>query len=694
MNQRHDNNSRYLAAACHSLRLRLQGLAGEKSVTPEAIQEADAAIAAAVKTQPLPPLKHLSHCFNLSPLEEGILLLCIAMELDTQIPHLCAQAQGNARYPYPTFALGFRLFETGHWNAISRHSPLRYWQLIQIHPSGGQPLTQSLLTADERIVDYTFGSRQLDERLAALVFPLIPRAETEMQLGAIAHSQQAIATQIFQHLSQINATLPLPVIQLVGTDTTSKQRLAQHVATNCGRTLVGLQGELLPDKNSEFSPFMRLWEREEYLLPLALYLDTQNIAAGSNSLAVLRRFLSHSSGIVFLDSSDSHLSLNREIITFEVSKPTSMEQRHAWMSVLGDQAGDNPTLLTSQFQLNLSDIEQIATNALTQQKNQHKEEQKQQKTDPKKKQSKGKSKESPSESRPDSLASALTQHLWVACLKHTRPRLEALAQRLETKATWEQLVLPDAQVNLLQQIADQIRQRSRVYDDWGFRARLNRGLGVSTLFAGESGTGKTMAAEVIANDLQLNLYRIDLSAVVNKYIGETEKNLRRLFDAAEDGGAILFFDEADALFGKRSEVKDSHDRYANIGINYLLQRIESYQGLAILATNFKSSLDTAFLRRLRFIIDFPFPSKEYRQQMWQKAFPPEMPLGQIDAVHLSQLNLTGGTIHNIVINAAFIAAQQGVPVGMEQILAAARTEYNKLERPIYEADFRWHGNRS
>jgi SpoVK/Ycf46/Vps4 family AAA+-type ATPase len=226
---------------------------------------------------------------------------------------------------------------------------------------------------------------------------------------------------------------------------------------------------------------------------------------------------------------------------------------------------------------------------------------------------------------------------------------------------------------------------------------MNRGFGISALFAGVSGTGKTMAAEVIANELRLNLYRIDLSQVVNKYIGETEKNLRRLFDAAEDGGAILFFDEADALFGKRSEVKDSHDRYANIEINYLLQRMESYRGLAILATNLKSALDPAFLRRLRFVVNFQFPSAADRRRLWSKAFMqheaaqnlPRPPLGDLDYDRLATLNLTGGHIHNVALNAAFMAAASGTSVTMPLILDAARTEYRKLDRPINEAEFKW-----
>jgi SpoVK/Ycf46/Vps4 family AAA+-type ATPase len=285
----------------------------------------------------------------------------------------------------------------------------------------------------------------------------------------------------------------------------------------------------------------------------------------------------------------------------------------------------------------------------------------------------------------------LKDNLWKGCLALTRPRLDVLAQRIDARATWDDIVLPAAEENLLRQIADQVRNRSQVYDRWGFRKEMNRGLGISALFAGESGTGKTMAAEVIANDLGLSLYRIDLSAVVNKYIGETEKNLRRLFDAAEDGGAILFFDEADALFGRRSEVRDSHDRYANIEINYLLQRIESYRGLAILATNLKSALDSAFLRRLRFVVNFAFPGQTERKLIWQKVFPEETPLQALDYERLAGINLTGGSIHNIALSSAFLAASAGSQVTMPIVLAATRTEMRKLDRPINEADFVWSG---
>jgi SpoVK/Ycf46/Vps4 family AAA+-type ATPase len=277
--------------------------------------------------------------------------------------------------------------------------------------------------------------------------------------------------------------------------------------------------------------------------------------------------------------------------------------------------------------------------------------------------------------------------LWDACLARTRPRLDTLAERLDPKATWDDIVLQENIVMLLRQITNQVRQRGKVYEDWGFRKQVSRGLGMVTLFAGESGTGKTMAAEVIANDLRLNLYRIDLSAVISKYIGETEKNLRQLFDAAEDGGAILFFDEADALFGKRSQVKDSHDRYANIETNYLLQRMEAYKGLAILATNMKSGLDDAFTRRLRFIVDFPLPQPIDRQRIWRKVFPPETPVGELNYQRLAEFNLSGGSIYNAALNAAFLAAQDDAPVSMPHVLNAVLIEFRKSDRIIDERLF-------
>ena len=231
-----------------------------------------------------------------------------------------------------------------------------------------------------------------------------------------------------------------------------------------------------------------------------------------------------------------------------------------------------------------------------------------------------------------------------------------------------------------------VRQRAKVYQEWGFAGKGGKGLGISALFSGASGTGKTMAAEVLAHELRLDLYRIDLSAVVSKYIGETEKNLRRIFDAAETGGGILLFDEADALFGKRTQVKDSHDRHANVEVSYLLQRMEAYQGLAILTTNLKESLDQAFLRRIRFLVKFPFPDGESRRQIWQQIFPQATPTQKLDFKKLGNLSMSGGNIRNIALNAAFIAADTGEAVMMKHILQAAKSECVKLEKSLTDVE--------
>jgi len=276
--------------------------------------------------------------------------------------------------------------------------------------------------------------------------------------------------------------------------------------------------------------------------------------------------------------------------------------------------------------------------------------------------------------------------LWQACRSQVGADMEEVAQRIRLVHVIDDIVLPPDVLEQIQDIAAQVENRSRVYGTWGFGTRLARGAGVNALFSGVSGTGKTMAAEILAGRLGLDLYRIDLAGVVSKYIGETEKNLRRVFDAAERSGVVLFFDEADALFGRRSEVRDSHDRYANIEIDYLLQRMEDYRGLAILATNRKTALDRAFMRRLRFLVEFPFPDAASRLQIWKKAFPPEAPLGDIDFENLSGMELSGGSIRNVSLNAAFLAASEGRAIGMEHLRRAALREYSKLDRLLTQAE--------
>jgi SpoVK/Ycf46/Vps4 family AAA+-type ATPase len=264
-----------------------------------------------------------------------------------------------------------------------------------------------------------------------------------------------------------------------------------------------------------------------------------------------------------------------------------------------------------------------------------------------------------------------------------------MARKLEPHYTWDDIVLPRQQLATLRLICTTVRQRPTVYGDWGFDRKLASGKGMIALFSGPSGTGKTMSAEIIATELGLDLYKINLSAVVSKYIGETEKNLERIFSEAQYTDAILFFDEADALFGKRSEVKDAHDRYANIETAYLLQRTEEYNGLVILASNIKKNMDEAFVRRIHFMVDFPFPEEPERLEIWRRTFPVQAPRAEdIDLAFLARkLKITGGNIRNIILISAFLAAEEHEPISMRHLVRGASYEFQKIGKMIVEGDF-------
>jgi hypothetical protein len=445
---------------------------------------------------------------------------------------------------------------------------------------------------------------------------------------------------------------PWPVVQLCGDEHTEKHAVAAFACATLGIQLHVLRAADIPLAVAEREALARLWEREAALSGSALLLDYDEPENGRAALS----FLENVHGMLLVASREPLRLWKRPVIRLDVNKPNTAEQHSLWKEVLGPLAprlnGELETLV-SQFSLGMQGIHAASAQVL---------------------------RGLPLEGK------ALGEMLWDACRMQARSRLEDLAQRIEPAADWHDLVLPEAQLQSLHDIAAQVHQRAKVYESWGFASKGGRGLGISALFAGPSGTGKTMAAEVLANDLRLDLYRIDLSQVVSKYIGETEKNLRRVFDAAEEGGAVLLFDEADALFGKRSEVKDSHDRYANIEVSYLLQRMEAYRGLAILTTNMRSALDTAFLRRIRFVVQFPFPDAAQRASIWQNIFPPSTPTEGLDVHKLARLNVAGGNIRNIALHAAFLAAHADEPVRMGHLLHAARSEYAKLEKPLTDSE--------
>jgi AAA+ superfamily predicted ATPase len=431
-----------------------------------------------------------------------------------------------------------------------------------------------------------------------------------------------------------------------------------------GLNVYNISASVIPLNQAELNDLIRLWERESAMSASAVYLDCEQLdISDSLRMYAVTTFIERFRGAIIISSQKQRLRLHRQMITFDVHKPTVNEQRMIWqdtVSSLDISMNGQAEKLVSQFNLSSHSIHTINSEAVERLSLNGGES--------------GDFKEKPCDL------------LWNICLAQTRPHLEELAQRIKPVASLDDIVLPEHQKTILKEIAVHVRNRFKVYEDWGFVEKSSRGLGISALFIGDSGTGKTMAAEVLANELRLDLYRIDLSQVVSKYIGETEKNIKRVFDAAENGGAVLLFDEADALFGKRSEVKDSHDRYANIEISYLLQRMEAYRGLAILTTNMKDAVDTAFLRRIRFVVQFPFPDSEHRAEIWKRVFPTNTPVNGLEIDKLSRLNIAGGNICNIAMNAAFLAADKDESVSMKHILNAVRNEYAKLEKTLSTAE--------
>jgi len=633
-------NQRYLISALAVVKECLERhVAGDRRPRPP---EEDAPLS-------VPPaaLETLAAMFGLSRFERELLVLCAGVELDSSVAGLCGAAQGDERRAYPTFSLALAALAEPHWSALTPAGPLRRWRLVEVTPGGS--LTTSPLRIDERVLHYLAGVSFRDERLAGLVEP--SRAH-----GEPPASHQEITERVAQAWSQASKGA-LPVIQLCGSDVAGKLAIAAAAMKALGLSLHVMPAALVPTAPVDLEALIRLWEREVAMSGCALLVDADEMDTPDTARArALSRLLENTAGPILISARDRRRMVHRPAVVFDVQKPGVAEQRKLWESVLGPAVADTDgrvEALVSQFSLDAPAIRAAASQALV---------------------------------NWTAESEDLGNLLWDACRAQARPRLDDLAQRIPPAARWEDLVLPPLQTSVLRDIAAHVRRRAMVYETWGFAARGARGLGIAALFTGSSGTGKTMAAEVLASELHLDLYRIDLSSVVSKYIGETEKNLRRVFDAAEEGGAILLFDEADALFGKRSEVKDSHDRYANIEVSYLLQRMESYRGLAILTTNMKSALDTAFLRRIRFIVEFPFPAVAERGEIWRRVFPPGVPTEGLDVQRLATLNLAGGNIRNIALHAAFLAADAGEPVRMAHLLRAARGEYAKLEKPLGELE--------
>jgi hypothetical protein len=611
---------------------------------PEARVESAPRAEVAATTEQRFALDAICTMFGLSPFARDVLLLCAGIELDSRFGTLCAALHGDPTRMWPTFSLALATLPGAHWSALTPAAPLRRWRLVELG-SGG--LTTAPLRIDERVLHYLCGINELDARLDGAV----ERVTADDSAGA-SPSIAAMTERVVRAWTARGETPP--PIQLTSRAAESRRAAAIESCARLGFGLLALNAASLPAAPAEADTFIRLLEREAWLSGSAVLLDCEGIenhdAARWNSI---RQVTDGLAAPLFVGTVERRTISTRVTLFVDKRMDTGPEQRRVWSEILGDAAtalDGELDALAAHFALSPRLIRAAVADA----------------------------KATPN--------AELADALWVAAREQSRPAMSELAQRIEARSGWPELVIAETQARTLREIAVHVRHRATVYERWGFGEKQWTGLGVTALFAGPSGTGKTLAAEVLANDLKIDLYRIDLSQVVSKYIGETEKNLRRLFDAAEDGGAILLFDEADALFGKRSEVKDSHDRYANIEVSYLLQRMEAYRGLAILTTNHREALDPAFLRRIRFIVQFPFPGPEERAEIWRRVFPPALPAEGIDVEQLARLSVTGGNIRNIALGAAFRAAAEKSSLRMSHLLEAARRECAKLDRAPTDAE--------
>lgn len=602
----------------------------------------------------MPRLAHLAHEFNLDPFEQDLLLICLAPALDLRYERIFAYLQDDITRKRPGINLALDLLSQpgvlryNDWHYFNEDAPLfKYFILEKANDTPSSSLLNQSLVVDNSLVSWLMGSYQ-------------PRSELMKDLKLIFPADNPL-DMLFAGES-LNFDEDQTLI-FFGTDVHGQEAAARVTALYKKRPLISLTLAEIPESINQLKA-IRLTLRDARLTQAIPFFRSWDLNLdGEGRLPVaIQNALADFPGLV-ITSGKTHWQVdNRSVQWIPFDFPIFAQRRKLWQHFLDLPSEPDKEITQAldeaagQFFLTSYQIYQAAV--LAKQTGLHNQ-------------------------QPLSRSSILT-----AARGQLRPGLERLAARISPRYDWKDLILPEDPLIALREIVSTVRNRPTVLEDWGVGKKLSPSGGVTILFAGQPGTGKTMSAEIIAGELGLDLYKIDLSQVVSKYIGETEKNLRQVFDAAQEGGAILFFDEADALFGKRSEVKDSHDRYANIEISYLLQCMENYAGVTILATNLRSNLDEAFTRRLQFVITFPFPEETERLRIWKTLFPPQTPCSsEIDFEQLARrFKLAGGNIRNIIINAAYLAAANGKKVGMPHLLHSTFRELQKMGRLVKEED--------
>ncbi|MGH2633654.1 MAG: ATP-binding protein [Tepidiformaceae bacterium] len=602
---------------------------------------------------------------GLDAFEAGCVLLCLASEVDLTIERLIAYVQDDVTKRRPRVDLALRLLSEPEAMAAARSSfepgaPLRLHRLVTLHDEPGQPhtpLVARYVALDPRVAAFLAGQGGMDELLhpfSALVQAgEVDRAEAGALRGVVAAQVGALAAL------PVTALEP-PVLSMFGPDVAQRRIAAQELAWASGLGLLRVQFAQLSIE-AGFDLALTLATREAALQGAALVLEQVDKLSRDEAQRLRTRVRTqHLAPLIMLDGEELFAWPG---VSIEVPELEFEAQRALWEETLpagSDVSEADLSTLAGKFRLGTEEIADAMRGA------------------------RGKA-----TWRDPAHAVVNIEDLYASARTQSTPILSDLARKITPHYAWDDIVLPADARDQLREMCAHIEHRHQVYEVWGLGAKLAMGKGLMALFAGNSGTGKTMAADVMAGTLGLDLYKIDLSGVVSKYIGETEKNLATIFTEAGHSNAILFFDEADALFGKRSEVKDAHDRYANIETAYLLQRMEEYAGMVVLATNLKSNLDEAFLRRLHFVIDFPMPDEDDRRRIWKATIPSAMPMtDDVDLEFLSrQFKIAGGNIRNVVLAAAFLASSEGSSVGMRHMVRGIRREYQKLGRMVTDAEF-------
>lgn len=619
-------------------------------------------------------LAGLQQTFELSAFDLDLIAIALAPELDRRYDRLYAYLQDDVRCKRPSVDLALNLLCPTAADKLTRRShfstdaPLMRHRLLHLVAESDR--TKPTLLAqeyhlDEQVVRFLLHQPGLDGRLASFCQLLHPIASfTDLYLNP--EIQLALTTLV---KADWQTQTPLQ-LYFQGCDLISQHLTAKALAATVNAPLLSVDLAKIADNKADFAPHLNLIFREAWFQKALLYLDGLDAIANEPTFVyddLMSAIAQHKSITILAGTQPgippAHVSV--EFITVPFAIPDFTQRRICWQTQLKTaNISIDPTeldALCDRFRLTPSQITSAIKNTCNTARWQ-----------------------TAAQKNPDP-----TLLLFAAARAQSGRDLTALARKIEPQYTWDDIVLPADHKTQLREICNQTQYRNLVLNEWGFDRKLSLGKGLNVLFSGPPGTGKTMAAEVIARELQLDLYKIDLSQIVSKYIGETEKNLNRIFTAAANSNAILLFDEADAIFGKRSEVKDAHDRYANIEIGYLLQKMEEYEGLAILTTNLRSNMDDAFVRRLRFIIEFPFPNEQQRRQIWEKVWPDPTPCSPDLNLDLlaRRFEITGANIRNIALAAAFLAADDGRVIHMPHLFQAIRREYQKLGRILMEEDF-------